>query len=127
MLGAVIPDLLFLGAHPTVALGSSLRPGWFLAVLAATALVVAIQVTSWVLRLTLVAFAVARLISIPSVAGVSPMASIIVTVMNGLFACGLIVTTWRRASLVTRIVTILLLASTAAVRVWLRTSSSVFG
>ena len=128
ILGLVTPDLMSLAMGRTVAAGVSQVPWWFSAVFATTALAIAIQVTGWALRAALIAFAVGRLVSIKSVAKAFSIGPITMTAFNWLFACGLIIATWPRTGRLAKVVTIVLFASTVAVRLWMRSSSSsVFG
>jgi hypothetical protein len=67
-------------------------------------------------------------VSIRFVAEALSVGSITITALNGLFASGLIIAAWPRVSRLAKIVTIILFASAAVFRVWLRSSSSsVFG
>jgi hypothetical protein len=127
MLGVVTPDLVSFYLGRTVAVGFSQLPWWLSALFAAIALGIAIQVTGWALRVALVAFAMGRLASIVSVAEALSVGPVTITVINGLFACGLIVAAWPRAGRLAKVVTIVLFASAAAMRFWVRSSRlSVF-
>jgi hypothetical protein len=97
-------------------------------VLAAAALAIAIQVTGWVLRVALIAFAVGRVLSISAVASAIALGSPAMTAVNGLFACALIVAAWPKVGRLTKIIAIVLFAAAAALKFWLRGSArSVFG
>src|SRR5438105_548607 len=68
ILGASVPRVLSLATGRTVPVSVWLTPWWFSALFVVIAVAVAARVTGWMLRMALVAFALNRLISIPSVA-----------------------------------------------------------
>jgi hypothetical protein len=127
MLGVLIPDVASLMMGRTVAVGVSQRPWWLVGLLAATALVFAIQVTGWMLRVALIAFSVGRVLSIRGVANALSIGAVTITAVNGLFAGALIVAAWPKAGRLAKVVACVLFVAAAALRFWLRGSaSSVF-
>ena len=128
LLGVLIPDMVSLAMGRTIAVGVTQRPWWFVALLAAGALVVSVQVTSWVLRGALIAFALGRVVSISAVASALSIDAVAITAVNGVFACAVLFAAWPQVGRLTKVVAVVLFASAAAIRFWLRGSgSSVFG
>ena len=128
ILGLLTPDLVSIAMGRTVAVASSQRPWWFVALLAATALALAIQVTGRVLRIALIAFAVARVMSISAVSSALAISALAVTMVNGLFACALLVAAWPKANRLARVVALVLFTSAVVFTLLVRRSaSSVFG
>src|SRR4051794_31791577 len=83
LLGALIPDMVSLAMGRMIAVAVTPRPWWFVALLAAAALAASVQVTGWVLRGALIAFALCRSISIGAVASALSIGAVAITAVNG--------------------------------------------
>jgi hypothetical protein len=96
LVGALFPEMVSVGMGRTSAVGVTQRPWWFVALLAAVALAASVQVTGWVLRGALIAFAFARVISISVVASVLSVGALAITAVNSVFAFALLIAAWRQ-------------------------------
>jgi hypothetical protein len=119
ILGATVPRFLSLANGRAVPVSVFLTPWWLSALFAAIAIAIAVRVTGLMLRITLVAFALNRLLSIPSIAGVLLLGPVTTTALNGLFACLLLGTAWPHASRQARLAALLLFALFAALAIWI--------
>ena len=119
ILGATAPRFLSLANVRGVPVSVFLTPWWLSALFAAIAIAIALRVTGVMLRITLVAFALNRLFSIPFVAGVLLVGPVTITVLNGLFGCLLLGTAWPHASRRARFAAVLLFALFAALATWI--------
>jgi hypothetical protein len=80
----------------------SMLPWWFDATMATVALVIAAQVTHWLLRVTTVAFAAARFASIAAVAQALSIGAASLFALHALFASTLMLATWPKAGRLAR-------------------------
>jgi hypothetical protein len=119
ILGATAPRILSLANDRTVPVSVSLTPWWLSALFAAIAVAIAVRVSGLMLRIALVAFALNRLLSVPSVASVLSLGPVTITALNGLFGCLLLGTAWPHASRQARFVAVLLFALFAVLAMWI--------
>jgi hypothetical protein len=119
ILGATVPRVLSLANDRAVPVSVFLAPWWLSALFAATAIVVAVRVTGLMLRMTLIAFALSRLFSIPSMTNGLSLGPVIITGLNGLFGCLLFGTAWPHATRQARLAAVLLFALFAVLSMWI--------
>jgi hypothetical protein len=119
ILGATAPRVLSLANDRAVPMSVFLTPWWLSALFAAIAIVIAVRVTGLMLRITLVAFALNRFLSIRSVASVLSLGPVSITVLNGLFGCLLLGTAWPHASRQARFAAAILFALFAGLATWI--------
>jgi len=119
ILGATAPRVLSLANDRNVLVTVFLTPWWLSALFAAIAIAIAVRVTGLMLRITLVAFALNRLCSIPSVASVLSLGPVTITALNRLFGCLLLGTAWPHASRRAKLAAVLLFALFAALATWI--------
>jgi hypothetical protein len=94
ILGSLTGDLTSLAAGRSVTMNLSVLPWWFDATIAAVALVTAALVAHWLLRVTSVAFAAARVASIAAVAQALSIGAAVLFGLHAIFASTLMLAAW---------------------------------
>jgi hypothetical protein len=120
LLGLLAADAMSLAAGRSVTMNLSMLPRWFDALMATVALVIAAQVTHWLLRVTSVSFAAARFASIAAVAQALSIGAAGLFALHALFASALMLAAWPKAGRLARSISLLLFVLAAALRFWLR-------